>query len=73
MGDFDGRGVATDLVAVPVQNGQRRRDGVRAAGEVTGVGVPGHEPQGATGAGAADEDGHALLQRARVAHRLGHL
>ena len=49
-----------------------RAHGRRVAEQVAGVGVAGHEAQRPPLAGAADEDRHVLLQRARVARRRRH-
>ena len=55
----------------PRQDRQLAPDGRRIPGEVAGVGVEGHQAERAALARAAHEDGDVLLDRPRVADRLG--
>ena len=64
-------GVAALGRAVLVQDGDLVAHGVRIAEQVAGVGVARDEPQRLALARSADEDRDALLQRPRVADRLG--
>ena len=70
--DRDLRRVAALRLAPRAQHGQLVAHVRGVAEQVAGVGVARHEPQRAPLAGAADEDRDPLLQRPRVARRLGH-